>query len=1236
MITGNKFKKSSILLLVISLVVFLLGTIISYNLKRQNEPKRITERINREISTAETKVSFELKKISLQVDANNLLSRGQVEKTYINNFAKEGTIFLAYQGDTLRIWTDMAFQAPRILTTEILSQSFILGGNGYYLSKVLQKNGWTLIGLQLVKFQYKLQNDYLPEGFYPKFSVPSSAGISLKPGIYNVISHEEKFLFSLIYENDVKPGTIMMFLVFILYISSFLCLVAALLKLSLSFIRIFRKRWILLLVFVIDVIILRSVQFHFQFPGFLYDSDLFSPVYFASSEILPSLGDLLINTLLAFQLSYFIYRNLSVNTLNSSRPAWLNILFIIILISSISGLFEVVTLVLRGLVLNSSIPLRFDHILSLNMFSLAGLVVIAATLFAFWLLFETAGLLALKLCRKRWYLLLIAGIVITGYECLHLINGTFDLFQAVMLCLLIFLLFIKEKQSNYKLLVSGRIFFFLLVLAFMATYVLNKSTLEREHEQRTILATHLSDSRDKLAEYYYKTTVAEITADPKIPEMLRKNENDSVAENEVVRYISRKYFLGFWAKYHVQLTLCHTGKKLKIKPDNFITECEVYFDKQIKQFLQPLSTPGLYFVNQSVDVTYYLGKIGFSPEKQGTNRPYTIYVEINSKNSTRGLGYPELLMDKSLPSSENLTGYSYAFYYQGELVRNVGKYFYDIENEHYVGVGPGFRFFNQNKYSHLIHGIDDKTTLLLSQEKPGAADIIAPFSFIFLFLILFLILIYSLAGKTYNFSFATITFRLRLQVFMTAVILGSSVIIGSITLLYLNQLNYSKNKDVISEKMNTVLVELENRFGNSDALLPSIKDELSDQLLNLSNTNFTDINIYGLDGILLSSSRSQIFDEGLISEQMNPEGMYNLVNERKSFFIHSESIGRYNFLSAYAPLRNYDNKLIGYLNLPYFARQEDLRQEVSRLLAAYANIYILMIAIAVFMALLLSRYITKPLQLIKDQLGNLKFGRANAKVEWHQRDEIGSLVAEYNRMIDELSISAEMLARSERESAWREMAKQVAHEIKNPLTPIKLSMQHLMKAWDDKAPDWDSRLKKFSQTLIMQIDTLSAIASEFSDFAQMPESNFKRINIESVIAYSVGLFKNQDNVRINFNPQPGTYYVNADENQMLRVFNNLVKNSIQAIPSDEPGRIDIELKNQDNQCLIRFTDNGSGIPTEQQTRIFSPNFTTKSTGMGLGLAMVKNIIDNSGGKIWFDSVQGSGTTFSILLPSDAS
>jgi nitrogen fixation/metabolism regulation signal transduction histidine kinase len=370
----------------------------------------------------------------------------------------------------------------------------------------------------------------------------------------------------------------------------------------------------------------------------------------------------------------------------------------------------------------------------------------------------------------------------------------------------------------------------------------------------------------------------------------------------------------------------------------------------------------------------------------------------------------------------------------------------------------------------------------------------------------------------------------------------------------------------------------------------------------------------------------------MISDQMNPSCVRQLMVDKKSLIIERENIGTYSFLSAYTPLRNMDNRLLGYLNLPYFAKQEEIRREISGLISAFANIYIIMIVITVLVALLLSRYITMPLQQIGKQFSMVKIGGKNARIEWKRKDEIGRLVEEYNRMIDEMARSADLLARSERESAWRQMARQVAHEIKNPLTPIKLSMQLLMRAWSDKAPDWEVRLKRFSQTLIMQIDTLSSIASEFSDFAQMPESQIQEFDVIPLIQQSAALFRDQSDCQIAVNTRLQECYIRSDQNQILRVFNNLIKNALQAIPADRQGEITISVNKVDGYCEISFQDNGTGIPTERQTRIFSPNFTTKTAGMGLGLAMVKNIIDNSSGRIWFETVPGEGTTFFVSLP----
>jgi nitrogen fixation/metabolism regulation signal transduction histidine kinase len=271
--------------------------------------------------------------------------------------------------------------------------------------------------------------------------------------------------------------------------------------------------------------------------------------------------------------------------------------------------------------------------------------------------------------------------------------------------------------------------------------------------------------------------------------------------------------------------------------------------------------------------------------------------------------------------------------------------------------------------------------------------------------------------------------------------------------------------------------------------------------------------------------------------------------------------------------------------------------------------------------------------LIREKLTGLKFGKPNEKIELNRRDEIGALVAAYNMMIDKLAMSAEQLARSERESAWREMAKQVAHEIKNPLTPMKLSVQHLKRAWDENAPDFDKRVERFTNTIVEQIDSLSSIASEFSDFAKMPEARAEAIDLREVIQNALELYRNdtQFDIRTRI-PDTESILISADKKQMLRVLINLIKNAIQSFIPERRGLLSLSLEIKNQLIVISVQDNGHGISPDQQEKIFSPNFTTKSSGMGLGLAMVKTIIEDSGGHISFSSQEGIGTIFTISFP----
>ena len=344
-------------------------------------------------------------------------------------------------------------------------------------------------------------------------------------------------------------------------------------------------------------------------------------------------------------------------------------------------------------------------------------------------------------------------------------------------------------------------------------------------------------------------------------------------------------------------------------------------------------------------------------------------------------------------------------------------------------------------------------------------------------------------------------------------------------------------------------------------------------------------------------------------------------------------MGSLKYISAYVPFFGADNNVLAYLNLPYFRMQSILAREISNLVVAVINFALLLIVITMSLAVFISGRLTAPLSMLSDGLASVEVGKKSKQLSYRGNDEIGELVKQYNRMLNEIEESTHKLANSEREYAWREMAKQIAHEIKNPLTPMKLNVQQLFKSWNDKAEGFDKMLERFTSNQIEYIDNLSSIASAFSSFAKMPGTNPGEVNLLEQIKITLELFKSTDNVTFWVQwPHESKVIIYADKEHLKGVFSNLFKNGIQSIPSGRKGLIKVCLEVKNDKAVISISDNGIGIPVDQQKKLFTPNFTTKSSGMGLGLSIVKKYIESANGKIWFESEIDKGSVFYIELP----
>jgi nitrogen fixation/metabolism regulation signal transduction histidine kinase len=441
----------------------------------------------------------------------------------------------------------------------------------------------------------------------------------------------------------------------------------------------------------------------------------------------------------------------------------------------------------------------------------------------------------------------------------------------------------------------------------------------------------------------------------------------------------------------------------------------------------------------------------------------------------------------------------------------------------------------------------------------------------------------------------------------------------------------TKNRDFISDKVHSIQLEIQNKILDYDSLSINNQAFISEYLTKFANVFFADIHIYSIRGELFTTSRPELFDLGFMSGLISPTAYMKICYQSESVFVVKENIGAMQYYSAYVPLVNHNNKLIGIVNVPFFAKHNEFEKDVSKYLATFLNVFLFLAILAILLAFVITNQFVRPLRIISAYFADLKIGQANTRIAFNRKDEIGRLIMLYNSMVDQLEDAVVRLREKERESAWKDVARQVAHEIKNPLTPIKLGLQFLIHARRRNDPDWELKFTSFSESLFQQIESLNQLANSFSEFTQLPESEYRNELLAELInnsAIVLNDFKGTFQI-VNNSPERVIY---CDKNQISRVLINLFKNAMQAIPEQISGVIQVKVTVQGKEIVIQLTDNGIGISKLDEHKIFSPNFTTKSGGMGIGLFMSKVIIEGHGGRIWFESDSGKGTIFYISLP----
>ena len=404
------------------------------------------------------------------------------------------------------------------------------------------------------------------------------------------------------------------------------------------------------------------------------------------------------------------------------------------------------------------------------------------------------------------------------------------------------------------------------------------------------------------------------------------------------------------------------------------------------------------------------------------------------------------------------------------------------------------------------------------------------------------------------------------------------------------------------------------------------------KIYEIKDIHNLDIDLYDLQGRLILSSLGRETDSST-QKSLAHEVIKSLGKDPKGHLVQSFSLDQEDYQSSYSYLVSDTFDPIAIVHLPYIADDGFMSKELNENLWRMSLLYGVMLIISIAIAYALSQYITRSLQSISQRLTSTQLLSQNEKIELQANvsTEIGRLVQAYNDMIEQLEQSASLLAQGEREAAWREMAKQVAHEIKNPLTPMRLSVQSFQRKFDPNDPDVEAKISEFSASLIQQIDTMSDIASAFATYAKLPEQNNASIDLVATIRLSLELF---DAPYIEFESNCETLDMNFDKNQLNRVVTNLIKNSIQSLnqAKTEGPKITVRLQAENDGVLMSVRDNGPGIEDHLLDRVFEPKFTTKTAGMGLGLAMVKTIVLSYGGTIDIDQPKNGGAQFNMVFP----
>lgn len=1201
-------KKQNLVLAVLSVLFLAAGIFFAYRVNQPIPSEGQAKKIQNNLTDVLADVNRQ---------ADNQLKRLSQGKT----IASSETQFLLIDDVKILQWTDNHFIPSYYVVAGDYDVKYVRLTSGDFIVRQFSVDSTrSLVAVIPLHVQYRITNDYLKPYWHPKIFDNSNVVIllpELDQGFPVTVDNKVIFKVSPFGSTALSPLARNLS---VLFVSLTLILLVILITRWVKGVSVQRPfaGFLLLGALLISV---RALMLAFRFPARFGRLMLFDPKDFASSQLNPSLGDMLINAILIFFLCFYLFRNYKRFKFFSHTPNWIVTVF-----GAVSVFFAILypSIVIQTLYNNSAITLSISQSLTFDVVRVgAFLVLVISWISAFLFAHVAIRLLTVNDNLKQ----ITVSVFIGFFVFLGLNEFTGQPYAEAAFVAIVFLIGVVAFRiylSLDRFQYATFVYFFFAVLCFSVAGVFAVRNFEnhRKAENQQRFAENFLVDRDYFGEYLMQETARKIEQDIFIQTRLT---NPLVGKEAIKHKIQQVSLSGYFNRYNVLISLYdQTGDPLPDETDttNFYTLVKRYDQKKFSTDYR-----NVFYITDREDRT--LKKyIMLVPIRKGQAVVGNVLVELALKRIIPENVYPELLVDTRFQQAYRPRDQSYAIISSSQVEYSAGNFNYEplIEAE-LANVDLYSEGIFRDGYLHV--GVEDVSGRLAIVSSPAAPFMyrLADFSFLVLLGIGAVFIFLLIEGIVHYSGSANLFFSARIQLILN---LAFFVPLVAVCLITLGLTAKSSRKELQDDFLNKAA-----QFGKTLSI--TIQDvgstrgeEFENEFKNVTLLANLDANLYANDGTLITTSQPLIFENQLLAPYLDP-GVYRRMKRGEASFVGTDHVGSLEFYVAYSKvLAPETGEVLGILGIPFFQSGASIEQMQITVLANIISIFTLVFIVLLIISFFVTKWLTAPLSMITQTLGRISLTKTNEPLEWNSDDEIGLMVREYNHMLDTLSASKQELEKNQREKAWREIAQQVAHEIKNPLTPMKLTLQQLERSLQHD--EGNEKLKRAVLSLLSQVNSLDELASSFSSFAKMPEPVMKPIELVSLVNRVINLHANESEIMLRSEVTEAP--VLADEQLLGRILSNIILNGIQAVPKGRQAKIVVTITHRSPYFSIAISDNGSGIDPELKDKVFLPHFTTKKTGSGLGLAIARQGIEQMGGRISF-STSVEGTTFQINLPKNS-